>query len=427
MKDRLTLAFLILVLWLFLIALQIYVPFVPSTLLVLAFIVFYCLVLAAGKRSGKPECIKVNADVFLPFVNIFLPAHNEEQVLEETVHNLAKIDYPHYEILIIDDRSKDNTAEIGSRLAQQYPDKVKYHRRPEDAFPGKSAVLNDALAMTQGEVICVFDADAKVDSTFLKGILPYLLEEKVGAVQARKIMSNKDLCTVTKCQDFEYCMDANVQTGRDSLRAATELRGNGELIKRKALEEVGGWNINTLTDDLDMSTQLHLAGFDIRFCPDPVVYEEAIERFEPIIKQRIRWAEGSIRRYLDYIDNILTSKKMSFKAKVDTLSYFSEFVLPVWLISDFVIQAVSLTQGGTPQIFGNIVVISAIGLFFVVMLFAAIRKFTNLGIFSACLWSIITACFVIIVWTIVVPVVVMKIIFKKRDMKWYKTVRVNDK
>lgn len=426
MKDRITLALSVLILWFFLIALQMYIPIIPSTLFILAFIVIYCLVLALGQLINKNSLQKPQVQNFKPFVNIYIPAHNEEQVIEETIHNLVKIDYPHYEILVIDDRSKDKTGEVVEKLIHKYSDRLKYHRRPDDAFPGKSAVLNDALAMTDGEIICVFDADAKVNPDFLTGILSYLAEEQVGAVQARKVMSNKDLCTITKCQDYEYCMDANVQTGRDALRTANELRGNGELIKRKALEDIGGWNINTVTDDLDMSTLLHVAGYEIRFCPDPVVYEEAIERFGPIIKQRIRWAEGSIRRYLDYIDNIFSSKKMPFKRKADTLAYFSEFVLPVWLMSDFVIQAVSLIFGGTPQILGNIIVISAIGLFFIVMLFSSIRKFANSGIFSACLWSIITASFVIIIWTIVVPVVVMKIIFKKREMKWYKTVRVND-
>lgn len=428
MKDRLILAILIIILWIFLALIKVYLPFLPSTMLVLGFIIVYCLILAVAqyskrKKTAKLQNIKDIKD-YQPFVNIFIPAHNEEMVLNETIENLVKIDYSHYEILIIDDRSKDNTSKIAEALSQRYPDKVKLHRRPDDAFPGKSAVLNDALSMTEGEVVCVFDADAKVDPGFLKNIIPYLAEEKVAAVQARKAMFNKNDSLLTRCQHYEYCMDANVQLGRDSLRAAVEVRGNGELFKREALKAVDGWNNFTLTDDLDISTKLQLKGFDIRFAPDVIVEEEAVNSFYSIIKQRKRWAEGSIRRYLDYSDAIIASKEVSLKVSVDMIAYFSEFVLPIWLISDFIIQIIDVILGGKTDILLNLIVLATIAMFFIIMLFSSIIKFEKYGIFKALTSSIITAVFVIVLWTIVVANVVLKIIFTKRTMNWYKTERV---
>lgn len=390
--------------------------------------IIYCLVLAIAqlcmRMKVRKATTKEEQSEYFPLVNIFIPAHNEELVLSATIENLVKIEYPNYEILIIDDRSKDNTAQIAKELSEKYPEIVKYHTRPDDAFPGKSAVLNDAFDMTEGEVICVFDADAKVEPDFLTKIIPYLADEEVKAVQARKVMINKDTNILTQCQHYEYCMDVNVQLGRDSLRAAVELRGNGQLIKRSAIEAVDKWNLYTVTDDLDLSTKLHVKNYIIRLCPDVCVKEEAVESFKAIIRQRKRWAEGSIRRYLDYFDQIIFSKEVSRKLSLDMLAYFSEFVLPVWLISDLIIQVVYILAGGTPQILSNLLVLAAIGAFFITLLFTSILKFERCGILSAFIASIKTAIFVIILWTIVVISVVFKIIFTKRSMKWYKPDRI---
>lgn len=430
MKQRLILLVAILFLWAVLVYLQVYLPFLPSTLIIIGFVIFYCVVLAFGQLYrrivGEDPLSEEIIETYKPFVNIFIPAHNEELVLKDTIDNLIKIDYPNYNILIVNDRSKDKTHEVALKLAEQHSDKVIYHSRPEDAFPGKSAVLNDAFAMTEGDVICVFDADAKVDPDFLTKIIPYLANDNVSAVQARKLMSNRNTSALTRFQNYEYLMDSNVQMGRDSIRAAVELRGNGELFKRAAIKEIGGWNLYTKTDDLDISTKLHINGLNVRFCPDVVVYEEALNDFNTIVKQRNRWAEGSIRRYLDYLNELLTSKKISLKCSIDAMSYFSEFVLPVWLISDIVIQVIFILAGGKPDILTNLIVMAVITLFFICMLFASINKFDKRGIFSALKWSIGTAIFVILLWTIVVTSTVATMIFKKRDMVWYKPARVGN-
>lgn len=430
MKQRLILLVAILFLWAVLVYMQVYLPMVPSTLIIIGFVILYCVVLAFGqlyRRFVGDESLSDNTiDNYKPFVNIFIPAHNEELVLKDTIDNLVKIDYPNYNILIINDRSKDKTHEVALKLVEEYPDKLKYHSRSDDAFPGKSAVLNDAFEMTDGDVICVFDSDAKVNPDFLTKIIPYLADDNVSAVQARKIMSNRNTSALTRFQNYEYLMDSNVQMGRDSIRAAVELRGNGELFKRQAIKEIGGWNLYTLTDDLDISTKLHINGLNVRFCPDVVVYEEALNDFKAIIKQRNRWAEGSIRRYLDYLQELVSSKKISFKCSLDAMSYFSEFVLPVWLISDIVIQIILILLGGKPEIFTNLIVMAVILLFFICMLFASINKFDNKGFFYALKWSIGTAFFVILLWTLVVTNVVAKIVFKKRDMVWFKPARVGN-
>ena len=123
-------------------------------------------------------------------------------------------------------------------------------------------------------------------------------------------------------------MDTHLQIGRYAVKGAVELRGNGELIKKQALIDIGGWNNETITDDLDMSTRLHIKGWDIRFVQDACVYEEGVVTFPALIRQRRRWTEGSIRRYLEYIWDVLFTRDMSLRVGFDLIAYISEFLLP---------------------------------------------------------------------------------------------------
>ena len=123
---------------------------------------------------------------YKPFISIMIPCHNENEVIEDTVKNILEVDYTDYEIILIDDRSTDSTPEIIKKLEEKY-EKVKILLRKEGDFPGKSAVLNDAMKIAKGEAILVFDADAKIKPDFIKKVLVKLEPKDVGAVQARKI------------------------------------------------------------------------------------------------------------------------------------------------------------------------------------------------------------------------------------------------
>jgi 1,2-diacylglycerol 3-beta-glucosyltransferase len=314
-RDRLTLLSIILVLWTFLITFPYYVPKYPALILIFGFISAYGILLNVAdkhqRRKNKKNPPKYD-ETYCPMVSVMIPAHNEEYVIEETINNVLALDYKNFEVIVIDDRSDDNTAEVLKNLEKKLKGQLKVLIRDKDAFPGKSAVLNDALEIAKGEVICVFDADARVESDFLKNIVPKLADKDVGAVQARKVISNREYNFLTRCQDNEMALDSHFQCGRDAIKGAVELRGNGQLIKKEALIDVNGWNNHTITDDLDLSTRLHLKGWDIRFCREVKVYEEGVTEFFALIRQRRRWVEGSIRRYLDYFIDVWSQKTCLF-------------------------------------------------------------------------------------------------------------------
>lgn len=424
MKDRITLGVLIIILLIFLIIFQKYTPVPSSIYLVLGFMAIYAMLLQMAqyhqKRKSKKTPPKFD-ETYKPFVSILIPAHNEEFVIEETVKNMLNIDYDLYEIIVIDDRSSDKTALVLDKLSKEHPDKFNYLVRSKDAFPGKSAVLNEAMEITRGDVICVFDADARVKADFLTNIVPFLSDPDTGAVQARKIISNKEHNFLTRCQNNEYTLDAHFQMGRDSIKGAVELRGNGQLIKKAALVDIGGWNNYTITDDLDLSTRLHLKGWDIRFCPRVKVYEEGVLNFIPLLRQRRRWVEGSIRRYLDYFEQVLLSRDISLRVSLDMLAYFSEFVLPVWLIAEYSIQGVKELKGVDTNILSSLAVIPFVCTFFVTGLAYGLRKYDGLSKFQSIKQAIETGVYMLVIWTPIVIFIVFKIIFMKRSMDWGKT------
>lgn len=363
----------------------------------------------------------VNED-YKPHVTVLIPAHNEESVISNTVENILSMDYENFDIIVIDDRSSDNTASVIKDLEQRH-EKVTALIRPKDAYPGKSAVLNDAFKIAKGEAILVFDADATVEPDFLKILIPKLEPRDVGAVQARKVIRNKDVNILTRCQNNEYTMDAHLQVGRDSVKGAVELRGNGELIKRQAIEDIGGWNNDTIVDDLDMSTRLHLKGWDIRFCLDAVVYEEGIIYIKPLYRQRRRWLEGTIRRYLEYFGDVLVSKDMSLRASLDMMAYISEFIMPAWFLMEIAIRTFKILfkQAPTHTLYSSVVMGCLIGLGFFLGIRYALRRYDFMPRLDAAFEAFFTTVYLFIVWFPVVLYIGFKIMFLKKDMNWGKT------
>ena len=366
---------------------------------------------------------KLKDETYKPFVSVMIPAHNEESVISATVARVFEMDYPNYEVIVIDDRSSDNTASVIKDLEKQYNGRLKTLIRSKDAFPGKSAVLNDALALAKGEAILVFDADAHMDRDFLTNLVYELQPRDVGAVQARKVVKNKDVNLLTKCQNNEMTIDTSCQVTRDAVKGAVELRGNGELIKREALEDIGGWNNYTITDDLDMSTRLHIKGWDVRFCSDTVVYEEGIIYLMPLYRQRRRWLEGTIRRYLEYFWDIMTSKKMSLRVRLDTIAYISEFIMPAWFIIELLILISKIIIKDAPvnTLMSSVIMGCIIGIGFMLSCRYSLRKYDKMNRADAFTQAVITSAYLFMIWFPLVLFIAVKILFMKKDMKWGKT------
>ena len=429
MRERLLLFLILFSLGVFLYVFQNHVDTTKGFVILCACMVIYGLYSIAATKYQKrmqkkrPQIVNEN---YKPFVSIMIPAHNEESVIMNTVENILNLDYPNFEVIVIDDRSSDNTASVIRELSEKNEKVIAIVRTP-DAFPGKSAVLNDALNVAKGDAILVFDADATVAPDFLTKLVPNLEPSDVGAVQARKIIRNKDYNILTRCQNNEYTMDTQLQAGRDAIKGAVELRGNGELIKRQALEDIGGWNNYTITDDLDMSTRLHIKGWDIRFCSDTCVYEEGIVYLFPLFRQRRRWLEGTIRRYLEYSWQALSSSKMSLRAQFDMAMYITEFIMPMWFMMEVTFRIIKLfTDKIDPSclhntLWSSLIVSSVVGAGFFMTIRYSLRKFDNLPRTQAFIEAFETTVYMLVIWFPMEIFICGKILFCKKDMNWGKT------
>lgn len=371
-------------------------------------------------KNGKNPTINYDKD-YNPLVSILIPCHNEECVIEATVKNVLELDYDNYEIVLIDDRSVDKTPEIIKQLSENN-EKIQYLIRDNDAFPGKSAALNDAMNIAKGEAILVLDADAKIKPNFVKKLLVKFQADDIGAVQAKKVIVNRTQNLLTRCQYNQYIFDCFIQSGRDVIKGAVELRGNGEMIKRAAIEDISGWNNETITDDLDLSTKLHVYGWNIRFAPNVEVYEEGILEYPALLKQGRRWVEGGIRRFLTYTRKFLFLGKISFRVAMDLISYISLFMTPFWLIAAIIFAMINGDVNIKMYLLSALLMIICSGILFAGSLWWALKKYSDTSEWHPIKDICITTLYIVAFWLPLTIFVFFKIIFMPKTMTWNKTV-----
>jgi 1,2-diacylglycerol 3-beta-glucosyltransferase len=290
-----------------------------------------------------------------PMVSIMVPAHNEEAVIGHTLSHLVRLDYPRFEIIVIDDHSHDRTSEV----VQQFSG-VKLVQRRNLPNRGKSEALNAGLEFASGEVLCVFDADSEVAPDFLrKAVAPLIDNPEYCGVQAQVRMYNRHENLLTQAQDDEFALYNEIlQIARGRLGLASALGGNGQLTKRSAVEAVGGWNPGSLTEDLDLTMRLLLAGRGrIYHVTDAVVWQEGVTSLQGLIRQRQRWAEGMLRTYGDFIVSTLRSRELGSGLRFDAAYALVSCFFPLLTLAGFVVQAVGWVPGvltqGLPAWVGN--------------------------------------------------------------------------
>jgi cellulose synthase/poly-beta-1,6-N-acetylglucosamine synthase-like glycosyltransferase len=262
-----------------------------------------------------------------PVVTVMIPAHNEEAVIGHTLAHVLRLDYPRFEVIVIDDHSSDRTSEI----VQQFRG-VKLVQRRNLPNRGKSEALNAGLEFAVGDVLCVFDADSEMAPDFLrKAVAPLIDNPEYCGVQGQVRMYNRRDGFLTAAQDDEFALFNEVlQLARVRLGIASALGGNGQLTKRADLEAVGGWNPGSLTEDLDLTMRLILAGRGrIYHVTDAVVWQEGVPTLRGLIRQRQRWSEGMIRTYGDFIGAVLRSREITHAMRLDLVYALGSCFFPL--------------------------------------------------------------------------------------------------
>jgi 1,2-diacylglycerol 3-beta-glucosyltransferase len=278
----------------------------------------------------------------LPMVSILIPAHNEEMVIANTVSSMLKLDYPRFEVIVIDDHSSDHTGDILARL----PIRVVTRRNLPNR--GKSEALNAGLEVASGDVICVFDADSEVAPDFLRlAVAPIVQHPDICGVQTQVRMYNRRHNFLTASQDDEFALyNELIQMGRTTLGGASCLGGNGQLTRRSSIDAVGGWSPASLTEDLDLSMRLLLAGRGrIAHVSEAIVWQEAVTGLSALVRQRTRWAEGMLRCFGDFFAPAAVSKELTPGMRLDALFVLVSTFLPLVSLSGLVFAGLGLVPG----------------------------------------------------------------------------------
>lgn len=240
------------------------------------------------------------------FYVFLLACLNEEQVLSESLARITSLPVRNFMALVIDDGSDDRTSEIA--LAAD-PALVRLHRRtPPNARKGKGAALNDGVrhlresGLLAGHdpedvVLCVVDADGRLDPHVVQSVDPYFDDPRTGAVQVCVRMYNRHLGLLARMQDMEFVVYGDVfQSARRSI-GSVGMGGNGQFMRLSALNTLDGegpWS-DSLTEDLDLGVRLIAKGWTNQHCTTAAVSQQAVLSLRRLIRQRSRWFQGHLQ------------------------------------------------------------------------------------------------------------------------------------
>ena len=243
-----------------------------------------------------------------PVVTVQLPIYNEMYVVDRLIDSVCALDYPRekLEIQVLDD-STDETREIVELAVQRHKERgfdISYLHRT-DRVGYKAGALDAGLKVAKGEFIAIFDADFVPGTDFLRRTVPYFNDGGIAVVQARWGHLNQGYSLLTKVQaimlDGHFVLEHG---GRNRAGCFFNFNGTAGLWRRIAIDDAGGWQHDTLTEDLDLSYRAQLRGWRFLFLPDVVTPAEVPVEMNSFKSQQHRWAKGSIqtcRKVLPYV------------------------------------------------------------------------------------------------------------------------------
>ncbi|GAB5550978.1 MAG: glycosyltransferase [Saprospiraceae bacterium] len=237
-----------------------------------------------------------NLRVDYPFVTIQLPIFNEKYVIERLIDQIVKLEYPkdRFEIHILDD-STDETVDIVAQKVAEYKAQgfqiAQIQRTIRQGF--KAGALRDGMPQAKGDFIAIFDADFLPKPDFLLTTMPYFKNEEIGVVQTRWEHINEEYSLLTRLQAIQLNVHFSVeQLGRMAGNQFLQFNGTAGIWRRKTIEEAGGWEADTLTEDLDLSIRAQLKGWKIHYLEGVGSPAELPAEMNSLKSQQFRWMKG---------------------------------------------------------------------------------------------------------------------------------------
>ena len=284
----------------------------------------------------------------LPRVTVQLPIFNEQYVVDRLLDSICKLDYPRekLDIQLLDD-STDETVEVARGLVERYAAMgypVTYHHRTNrEGF--KAGALAEGLKSAKGEFVAIFDADFVPPEDFLMKVIHHFTNPKVGMVQTRWTHINRNYSFLTEVEaimlDGHFVLE---HSGRARSDVFFNFNGTAGMWRRQAIEEAGGWQHDTLTEDTDLSYRAQLKGWKFVYLQDVECPAELPVEMTAFKTQQARWAKGLIQTSKKIIPQVLKSdvprhvKLEAWFHLTANLSYPLMIVLSVLLLPAMIIR-----------------------------------------------------------------------------------------
>ena len=295
-----------------------------------------------NKKKKKDEELPVFDPNNTPKVTIQLPMYNELYVADRIIETVANFDYPadKFQIQVLDDSTDETKDVIAKKVAEVAARGVNIqHIHRTDRTGYKAGALDDAMDRVEGEFIGIFDADFIPNPDFLQKVMPYFRDEKVGVVQTRWGHINKDFSLLTELQAFglngHFAIE---QGGRTASGHFINFNGTGGVWRKTCIDDAGGWEHDTLTEDLDLSYRAQLKGWRFEYREDVIAPAELPVTMSALKSQQHRWMKGGAECFIKMWKQLATTKGVKFSNRIHGLSHLFNssvfiFILVIAMLS----------------------------------------------------------------------------------------------
>lgn len=312
---------------------------------------------------------------YRPLVSVMIPAWNEEVGILDTIDSLLKSTYRKVELIIVNDGSTDNSDRMIREYVEAYyannpsPKNridLVYHYKQNG---GKGAALNTAIELSRGEILMSIDADCLVMPDTIKNFVRHFANPKVmAAVGNVKVGNTRTIIGVI--QYLEFLFSFYFKKADSLMNTIYIIGGAAGAFRRKALDVVGLYNTKNITEDIDLSLRIQVAGFKIVYASDALVYTEGASELGSLMKQRLRWKRGRFETFFDNHQMFFSLKKHHNKLLcwiILPLAYFGEMQLTLELFFVAFLYVYSFLINDFSSFISGVIIVSS--MFFVQMFF----------------------------------------------------------
>lgn len=311
---------------------------------------FYAILVIATFRLGtwiflslaynlKGKVKPVNS---FPLISLIVPAFNEEITLKNSIQSLMELDYPNYEIIVIDDGSTDGTLDIAKEFQKSKKVTVIHQNNL-----GKPNALNNGIRNSTGEIIVTVDADTNLKKDALKKISArFVKDNQIGAVAGNvKVIPENSLMNII--QGTEYTVGINlVRKAQSMLGCVMIVPGPIAALKREAVEKVGSFSNDTFAEDFDITMKILEQGYKVEYEDTAISYTDAPKNLEDFLKQRRRWYRGMLQ-VLDKHRNLYFSIKHGLFGMFGVPNLWFDTISPVINTALILLSLITAFMGET--------------------------------------------------------------------------------